>query len=55
MVPGALVVRADFAKEHPEDVAKFLAVYLRGYGPTRFLDPTATRTAALRPACSRAP
>ena len=27
VVPGALVVRADFAKEHPDDVAKFLAVY----------------------------
>ena len=31
IVPGALVVRADYAKEHPEDVAKFLAVYLRGW------------------------
>jgi len=31
VVPGALVVRADFAKEHPDDVAKFLAVYLRGW------------------------
>lgn len=31
VVPGALVVRADWAKEHPEDVAKFLAVYLRGW------------------------
>ncbi len=28
-VPGALVAREDFAKEHPEAVAKFLAVYLR--------------------------
>ena len=27
IVPGALVVRADYAKEHPKDVAKFLAVY----------------------------
>jgi ABC-type nitrate/sulfonate/bicarbonate transport system substrate-binding protein len=27
-VPGALVVRADYAKEHPQEVAKFLAVYL---------------------------
>ncbi len=30
-VPGALVVRADYAKEHPQDVAKFLAVYLRAW------------------------
>jgi ABC-type nitrate/sulfonate/bicarbonate transport system substrate-binding protein len=30
-VPGALMVRADFAKEHPQDVAKFLAVYLRAW------------------------
>jgi NitT/TauT family transport system substrate-binding protein len=29
VIPGALVVRADYAKEHPENVAKFLAVYLR--------------------------
>lgn len=28
VVPGAIVARADFAKEHPQDVAKFLAVYL---------------------------
>jgi NitT/TauT family transport system substrate-binding protein len=28
-VPGALIVRADFARENPGDVAKFLAVYLR--------------------------
>ena len=31
IVPGALVVRADFAKERPDDVAKFLAVFLRGW------------------------
>ena len=30
VVPVALIVRADFAKERPDDVAKFLAVYLRG-------------------------
>ena len=30
-VPGAIVVREDYAKEHPENVAKFLAVYLRGW------------------------
>ena len=31
IVPGALIVRADFAKEQPENVAKFLAVYLRAW------------------------
>jgi NitT/TauT family transport system substrate-binding protein len=29
VVPGALIARRDFAKQHPELVAKFLAVYLR--------------------------
>lgn len=29
IVPGALIVREQFAKEHPENVAKFLAIYLR--------------------------
>jgi NitT/TauT family transport system substrate-binding protein len=29
IVPGALVVRAEYAKEQPQNVAKFLAVYLR--------------------------
>jgi NitT/TauT family transport system substrate-binding protein len=28
-VPGALIVRADYAKEQPQNVAKFLAIYLR--------------------------
>ncbi|TPW26256.1 ABC transporter substrate-binding protein [Pararhizobium mangrovi] len=31
IVPGALIVTADYAKNHPEDVAKFLAIYLRGW------------------------
>ena len=31
VIPGALVVRADYAKEQPENVAKFLAVYLRAW------------------------
>lgn len=31
VVPGALVARSDYAKEHPENVAKFLAVYLRAW------------------------
>lgn len=30
-VPGAIIVRAEYAKEHPQDVAKFLAVYLRSW------------------------
>ena len=29
MVPGALIVRAEYAKEQPQNVAKFLAIYLR--------------------------
>jgi len=29
IVPGALIVRAEFAKQEPENVAKYLAVYLR--------------------------
>src|SRR5690349_3408964 len=29
IVPGALFVRADYAKEQPENVAKYLAIYLR--------------------------
>jgi ABC-type nitrate/sulfonate/bicarbonate transport system substrate-binding protein len=33
-VPGALVVRPDFATESPELVARFLAVYLRGWAWT---------------------
>jgi NitT/TauT family transport system substrate-binding protein len=28
-VPGALLVRAEYAKEHPKEVAAYLAVYLR--------------------------
>ena len=32
VVPGALVVRADYAKEHPKEVAAYLAVYLRTLG-----------------------
>ena len=29
IVPGALIVRADYAKEQPQNVARFLAIYLR--------------------------
>src|SRR5215211_2103888 len=32
IVPGALVVRADYAKENPKNVAAYLAVYLRSWG-----------------------
>ena len=28
VIPGALVAREDYAKEHPQEVAKYLAVYL---------------------------
>lgn len=31
VVPGAIVARSDFAKENPQTVAKFLAVYLRAW------------------------
>ena len=31
IVPGALVARPEYVKENPEAVAKFLAVYLRGW------------------------
>jgi NitT/TauT family transport system substrate-binding protein len=31
IIPGAIVARPDYAKENPEAVAKFLAVYLRAW------------------------
>lgn len=31
VVPGALIVRGDYAEQNPETVAKFLAVYLRAW------------------------
>ena len=31
IVPGALIVRAEYAKEQPQNVAKFLAIYLRAW------------------------
>jgi NitT/TauT family transport system substrate-binding protein len=31
IVPGAIVVRPDYARENPQNVARFLAVYLRGW------------------------
>ncbi len=30
-VPGALIVRGDYAKENPQNVAKFMAIYLRAW------------------------
>lgn len=30
-VPGALIVRSDYAAQHPKEVAKFLAVYLHAW------------------------
>lgn len=46
VVPGALVVRADYAKEHPDEVAKFLAVYLRGWSWAK-ANPAEARSLAL--------
>ena len=46
VVPGALVVRADYAKEKPGEVAKFLAVYLRGWGWAK-ANPAEARKLAL--------
>ena len=31
IVPGALIARGDYAKQNPQNVAKFLAVYLRAW------------------------
>jgi len=31
VVPGALIARGDYAEQNPENVAKFLAVYLRAW------------------------
>ena len=31
MVPGALIARGEYAKEHPDLVAKFVAVYLHAW------------------------
>lgn len=46
IVPGALIVRADYAKENPENVAKFLAVFLRGWSWAK-ANPAEARTLAL--------
>ena len=31
VVPGALIARGEYAEQNPENVAKFLAVYLRAW------------------------
>ena len=46
IVPGALIVRGDFAKERPDDVAKFLAVFLRGWSWAK-ANPAEARALAL--------
>ena len=46
IVPGALIVRADYAKEQPENVAKFLAVFLRGWSWAK-ANPAEARALAL--------
>jgi ABC-type nitrate/sulfonate/bicarbonate transport system substrate-binding protein len=46
VVPAALIVRGDFAKERPDDVAKFLAVYLRGWSWAK-ANPAEARTLGL--------
>ncbi len=46
IVPGALIVRADYAKEKPGDVVKFLAVYLRGWSWAK-ANPAEARLLAL--------
>lgn len=46
VVPGALIVRADYAKDHPGEVAKFLAIYLRGWAWAK-ANPAEARALAL--------
>ncbi|MBV9741699.1 MAG: ABC transporter substrate-binding protein [Hyphomicrobiales bacterium] len=46
IVPGALVVREEYAKEQPDNVAKFLAVFLRGWSWAK-ANPAEARTLAL--------
>jgi ABC-type nitrate/sulfonate/bicarbonate transport system substrate-binding protein len=46
IVPGALIVRGDFARERPDDVARFLAVYLRGWSWAK-ANPAEARALAL--------
>lgn len=43
VVPGALIVRGEYAKENPQNVAKFLAVYLRAWSWMNANKPEAIR------------
>ncbi len=43
IVPGALIARGDYAKQNPENVAKFLAVYLRAWSWASVNRPEALR------------
>jgi NitT/TauT family transport system substrate-binding protein len=43
-VPGALIARGDYAKENPQNVAKFLAVYLRAW---KWLNANPTESIAM--------
>lgn len=43
VVPGALVVRPDYLKDNPREVARFLAVYLRGWSWAK-ANPAEART-----------
>jgi ABC-type nitrate/sulfonate/bicarbonate transport system substrate-binding protein len=42
IVPGALVVRAEYAKSNPKEVAAFLAIYVRGWSWAK-ANPTQAR------------
>ena len=42
-VPGALIARGDYAKQNPQNVAKFLAVYLRAWSWMNANRPEALR------------
>jgi NitT/TauT family transport system substrate-binding protein len=43
IVPGALIARGDYAKQNPQNVAKFLAVYLRAWSWMSVNRPEAIR------------
>ncbi|MDI9335306.1 MAG: ABC transporter substrate-binding protein [Cytophagales bacterium] len=43
IVPGALIARGDYAKQNPQNVAKFLAVYLRAWSWMSVNQPEAIR------------
>ena len=43
IVPGALIARGDYAKDNPQNIAKFLAVYLRAWSWMSVNRPEAIR------------